>query len=1014
MSDYQVLRQKYPRFIYQSSRWQIKAGHLSAQWHFLTQAAQGEELEFRPSLSLALPLQNQHQLDTQVITNLVFQIGLVEMLSYWKATASPTMIIKAGQLTQKQQKFWQELLIQGMGEYFYLNQIPFWQKSFVNFKLEPTETNQSTSIQAEKPSSSLTLAQLEQKIGKISRLKSTPTGNNQLLGNHQYLIPLGGGKDSIVTLLLLQRFLKRKPQDLVTMAINPTTAVRQTAKTAEVPLIEVNRQLDPQLLKLNQRGFLNGHTPFSALIAFTSTLVAYLHGVDRIALSNESSANEPTLMWHNHAINHQYSKSFDFETKFRHYLQAILAPSSDANAKDKQSTKSIAYFSFLRPLYELQIAWLFTQIAKKYWPIFRSCNVGQKEGIWCGHCPKCLFAFTMIFPFIGETAARSIFATNLFDESSLLPLAYQLVGAKIDQKQNLKPFECVGTKLESLVAFWLADQWYKKRGRQRPFILKQFEEKIFHQYPKLDLAAEKIFHQFNQHHHLPPKLATLLRQQISTMTLTTRPTKPIKIKQSQLDTQKADSFEIIFGLGREGLSSFDFLQQRQTKTTGLSSIILVDDQPINQLSPEWQRIIKENQLKLWSSDELKRRLPSIISQDPDQAKRFRFIKAPGIPQSHSLIEWAQKQKVAITSNTNLFFAAARKTPSANRPLIIGVTGTKGKSTTAALIAHILKQADLPVALGGNLGTPPLDLLKHLFKQTNTSSKKKVVNHNQTRQQIYVLELSSHQLADIKFSPDIAIWLNIYPEHLDYYQSYQAYVKAKAHIFRYQTKDDWLIYFAQDKMIKHWAETARARQKVLTPAQVQKIDLQQTKLWGSHNKFNLAAAIAAAKLVGISEKTAFEASKTFSPLPHRLEKVAVIDGVTYINDSLATNPGATIAALKSFAKQPVILITGGYDRGLSYRQLAETIIRQTNLKAVILLPETGHKILKQLKQLKPLQSTTRKDFLLKIVPDLQAAVVLAQQISQANDVILLSPASASFNQFKDYRERGQRFKQLIGH
>jgi len=495
MPDYQVLRQKYPRFIYQTSQWRVEDQQFFAQWHFRTQASSGKDIEFRPSLSLPLAdsrqlqngTENNQSVDPQIMTQLVFHIGLVEMFSYWKATASPEIIIQAGNLNKQQLQFWQNLLIQGMGEYFYVNQLPFWKNEFVRLKVASTN-------------------QIDQPLAGLAHSSIKTDG---------YLVPLGGGKDSIVSLTLMKQFLGKEAEEkIIAAAINPTEAIKQTAQLAHIRLIDIQRQLDPQLLRLNQQGFLNGHTPFSALIAFTTTLVAYLYKLDNIVLSNELSANEPTLFWQNQPINHQYSKSFDFETKFRDYLDELMNQSINHQQKSAAMAKrsQIHYFSFLRPLYELQIARLFTQVGKKYFSIFRSCNVGQKEGIWCGQCPKCLFAFVMIFPFVGEKKTETIFGQNLFADHQLLPLAYQLVGARIDREQNVKPFECVGTQLESLVAFWLATRSYQKRQQTLPFILQQFKQKIFPQYHDLDQQANQIFGNFNQRHFLPKKLATFLKK----------------------------------------------------------------------------------------------------------------------------------------------------------------------------------------------------------------------------------------------------------------------------------------------------------------------------------------------------------------------------------------------------------------------------------------------------------------------------------------------------------------------
>jgi hypothetical protein len=186
----------------------------------------------------------------------------------------------------------------------------------------------------------------------------------------------------------------------------------------------LQRTIDPQLLQLNDRGFLNGHTPFSALLGFMTLLAAAITGKRHIALSNESSASEPTIP--GTTINHQYSKSLDFETMFRQYVSTWIHP-------------EINYFSFLRPLHELQIASLFARY-EKYHPVFRSCNAGSKTDSWCCNCPKCLFTWIILSPFIPEAQLLDIFGKTLMDSPELLPYFEQLTGMADE-----KPFDCIGT-----------------------------------------------------------------------------------------------------------------------------------------------------------------------------------------------------------------------------------------------------------------------------------------------------------------------------------------------------------------------------------------------------------------------------------------------------------------------------------------------------------------------------------------------------------------------------------------
>ena len=223
--------------------------------------------------------------------------------------------------------------------------------------------------------------------------------------------------------------------------------------------VVAERKIDKLLLNLNRKGFLNGHTPFSAYLAFLTTLVASLFGQKYIALSNEKSSNEGNVKYLGRTINHQWSKSFEFEIKFRKYSEKYL-------------TEAVEYFSFLRPLYEIQIAEIFSRYPK-YFPVFLSCNEAYKTASgtkkpakkWCGKCSKCLFVFMVLYPFLKKKEILKIFGKNLFQDKKLLPLLQQLIG-----ERGFKPFECVGTRSECRKALKLGLKKAKKTG-EVPYLL---------------------------------------------------------------------------------------------------------------------------------------------------------------------------------------------------------------------------------------------------------------------------------------------------------------------------------------------------------------------------------------------------------------------------------------------------------------------------------------------------------------------------------------------------------------
>jgi UDP-N-acetyl-alpha-D-muramoyl-L-alanyl-L-glutamate epimerase len=306
--------------------------------------------------------------------------------------------------------------------------------------------------------------------------------------DESYIVPVGGGKDSVVTLELL-----KDKHPVTSFVINPRKATSQCIQTAGFSSkdgIEIFRTIDPLLIELNSQGFLNGHTPFSALLAFVSLLAGVLSGKRNIALSNEASANETTIIGQN--INHQYSKSFQFEKDFREYVSTFI-------------NNELNYFSFLRPLHEIQIAYLFSKFPQ-YYKVFKSCNSGSKTDIWCCNCPKCLFSFIILSPFLPLTELINIFGENLLDKPSLLPVFNQLTG--ID---SVKPFECIGTVEEVNIALSMCLDKYKEK---LPFLLKAFMETPAYVKFK-DISPDKWLTIFDKENYLSVTDFQIIKQTLS-------------------------------------------------------------------------------------------------------------------------------------------------------------------------------------------------------------------------------------------------------------------------------------------------------------------------------------------------------------------------------------------------------------------------------------------------------------------------------------------------------------------
>lgn len=388
--------------------------------------------------------------------NMVFNIGMIELISYWKCACPENVIIKCGKLTDEQIAFWKKLYFNGLGELFYRNNIKTDINSFMNIT--------STGIE-------------DFNYEKI---------NDESDG---YIVPIGGGKDSVVTLETLPI---DKKNDLC-LIINPKPVTLKCASLAGFDndnIIEIKRTIDKNLIDLNSKGFINGHTPFSAMLAFTSYYVAYLFGKKYISLSNENSANESNVKGQN--INHQYSKSYEFECDFDNYANKYLkAP--------------VKYFSFLRPLNELQIAKLFSK-HEKYHKVFKSCNVGSKgeNWIWCCNCAKCLFAFTILSPYLYKEKLVEIFGEDLFDKQSLLDIFIELTG-----NGEYKPFDCVGTYEEVNYAITFVISKLKNNKQKLPYLLEYFEKNY-----KLADMSEDITKRYNENNNLTEEQNEILKKAI--------------------------------------------------------------------------------------------------------------------------------------------------------------------------------------------------------------------------------------------------------------------------------------------------------------------------------------------------------------------------------------------------------------------------------------------------------------------------------------------------------------------
>ena len=461
---FHFLRKKHPRFYFHSYNVNYAKGCLKFRFHFEIEP----QIKFLPEVTIndVDPIRFKN-IRREVIDNIAFHLGLMEIPSYWKATCSPEIVIKAGKLNLFQVSWWQDLIYKGLGEFFFRNKIDFTVPDLVEYKNYKTVCPNVSNYN-----------------GKLAR--------------NGFLVPIGGGKDSAVSCELL----KKANRKVVNWCLNPSEIVTKHIKAIQktIPIV-VTRKIDNKLLELNKQGYLNGHTPFSAYLAFSSVMCAILFGYKNVVLSNERSSNEGNIFFNKVEINHQYSKSFDFEKRFIEYSKKFLAT-------------NVCYYSLLRPLYELQIAKLFS-LFTHHFPYFSSCNSKLKKSNWCQKCPKCLFVFTILYPFIEEHILfNEIFSKNLFDEEYLKHIAFNLLGIK-----GIKPFECVGSKEETMVAFYLCIKKAKRSNKPLPIILQIVEEKVISKEQNMYNRMQNILNSWNNQHAIPNEIECAVKSVISDLVI---------------------------------------------------------------------------------------------------------------------------------------------------------------------------------------------------------------------------------------------------------------------------------------------------------------------------------------------------------------------------------------------------------------------------------------------------------------------------------------------------------------
>lgn len=769
-------------------------------------------------------------------------VHLILGISYYKFYCPPAVALaQAGAtLTKEEADFWNIVYKKGLGEFFYRNGL--------DPKISPKFEHS--------------------KNAKIKKFRVEKT--------NKCLVAVSGGKDSIVAAELL------KAQGFGITAVFTETQreseiVNKVMDELSAPSIKFRRILDPKIAAKHKY---DGHVPVSSMFAFLGILYSVLYRYSFCIMANEHSSNFGNLNYKGQVINHQWSKSSEFENMFSNYVKDFITP-------------DVKYFSLLRPFYEIRIAKMFTEY-KKYFPYFSSCNKNftvqefKKEGLWCGQCPKCVFAFTLFSAFLPKKELLNIFKKNLYEDEKLLPLFKDVLGLG-----KIKPFDCVGTFEESRAAFSMGAKKFKG-----DFIVRQLSSKI--------KAGDQII-----------KEVFSAKQALNI---------PSQFRFSGMKNV------LLLGYGKEGEASKKYIGK---KYPGLKIGIADQKQGGSYLN-------KQKDFDL-------------------------VIKTPGIPKEKIISQY--------TTATNIFFSEIKRL--GNK--VVGVTGSKGKSTTASLIYFILKEAGKHAKLLGNIGNPMLEALMQPIGKND----------------IFVLELSSYQLDDVELSPDIAVVTNLFPEHMDYHGSAQKYYEAKRNIINFQDKNGVFIYNPADKKLVSWARESGS--KVAPFLNKEFLSGVKQALLGEHNKANILAAAAAAKELGIPDREIKNAIEKFKPLRHRLEFAGEFKGIKFYDDAISTTPESAIAAIEALKDVGTIFL-GGEDRGYDFNQLEKTI-KKYKIKNAVLFPDSGRKI--KVKGVKIFRTKSMKD-----------AVKFAYKNTEKGKICLLSCASPSYSLWKNFEEKGDQFIKFV--
>ncbi len=830
--------QKINPKIFEYTSYKFEPGKKKIIFNYKMEFAGQKPLFFTEEILLpAVP--QLEKIPKDLLENILESLHLMLGISYYKTFCPPKIKLNF-RISKEQAHFWNIVYRKGLGEFCYRN------------KIDPA------------------------KIAKFPYSSNTKNGAVEFSRKNRSLVGVGGGKDSIVVVKLLKK-QKENIAAFIVETQKESALIKSVVKEMRIPHLKIRRHLDQKLIN-KIPGSYDGHIPISAIIAFLGVLNSILYDFSNVIVANEHSSNFGNLEYKGDIINHQWSKSEEFEKLFQNYTKNFITP-------------DIKYFSVLRPFSELRIAKLFSH-HKKYFQIFSSCNKNfrikhKPQALWCDTCPKCAFTFLILSPFLPKKQLLGIFKKNIFEDQSLLPIFRDILGFG-----KMKPFDCVGTFEEAQAALISASKNFANS-----LIVKTF----------LPLLKNQ---------------RTFVKNALKT---NPAPNTPAKFLFLGIDNV------LILGYGKEGIATNKYLKE---KFPNLKIGIADKKDGLNYLKKQ---------------------------EDFDLA-----IKTPGLPKEFVFIPY--------TTATNIFFSQAKNT-------IIGITGSKGKSTTATLIYKILKAAGIKSRLIGNIGNPMINVLMNKTPED----------------EVFVIELSSYQLDDIQYSPNITVVLNLFPDHMTYHGNAKKYYEAKKNIINFQKNSDYFIYNPKNKNLASWAKKSNSKPIPF----VKEIPLKNSAipLIGEHNKENIKAALTVAKIFNIPESISKKIIKTFKPLPHRLEFVGQFKDIDFYDDAISTTPESTIVAIKSLPKIGTILL-GGEDRGYDFSDLEKTI-KKYKIDNIVLFPDSGKKMFRHKNNLNILRTK-----------NMEKAVRFCYRNTGQGSICLLSTASPSYSLWKNFEEKGNQFQFFV--